>query len=94
MSFSAPVSVVSGLAYRVVSVNGSEPVSLDQFIGDVDVAVANHGEGSLSLRGQGSANDVGVRFQEKDVENTGKDIRVWQVAEVDHTFAATSIAAF
>jgi len=94
MSFSAPNPVVSGQVYRVVSVNGSAPSTLEQFIGEASFVVLSYGAGSSRVRGEGSAHGEGVRFQEKDVDNAGKDVRVWQVAEVDGDFTATAIAAF
>jgi len=94
MSFSAPDPVISGHVYRVVSVNCSVPVTLEQFIGEASFAVLNYGAASARIRGQGSALGEGVRFQEKAVDNAGKDVRVWQIAEVDGEFTATAIAAF
>jgi hypothetical protein len=93
MSFSAPQPVVSGQAHQVVSVDGAVPVALEQFVGEVSLTV-RHGAESLQIHGQGSAHDEGVRFQEKDVDNGGKDVRVWRVAGADGAFTATAIGAF
>jgi hypothetical protein len=94
MSFSAPDPVVSGHAYRVVSVGDSPPLALEQFIGEVSFVVLGDGADSLRIRGQGNAHGAGVRFHEKDVDNTGKDVRIWELAEVDGDFTATAVAAF
>jgi hypothetical protein len=94
MSFSTPHPVISGHVYRVVSVNGSVPVNLEQFIGEASFSVLNHGAGSSRIRGQGSTQGDSVRFQEKDVDSSGKDVRVWQVTEIDGDFTATAISAF
>ncbi len=94
MSFSAPDPVISGHVYRIVSVNGSLPWTLEQFIGEASFAVLNYGAASARIHGQGSAHGEGVRFHEKDVDNAGKDVRVWQIAEVDGDLTATAIAAF
>lgn len=93
ISFSAPDTVNAGRVYRVVSVNGSVPSTLEQFIGAASFADLNYGAESLPICGHGSAHGETVRFQEKDVDNTGNDVRVWQVAEVDGDFTATAIAA-
>lgn len=94
MSFSASDPVVSGRAYRVVSVDDSVPSTLEQFVGEVSFVVLGNGAASSCIRGQGDAHDTGVRFHEKDVENTGKDVRAWELAEVDGAFTATAVAAF
>lgn len=94
MSFSAPDPVISGHVYRVVSVNGSLPWTLEQFIGEASFAVLNDGAASARICGQGSAHGEGVRVQENDVDNAGKDGRVWQIAVVDGDFTAAAVAAF
>jgi hypothetical protein len=35
-----------------------------------------------------------VRFHEKDVENNGKDVRVWQIRKEQAAFLAEHAAAF
>jgi len=93
MSFSAPDPVVSGHPYHVVSVDGSSPSALEQFIGDASFAIVKDGAES-QVRGQGSAHGLGVRFREKDVDHTGRDVRTWLIAEADEGFSATPVAAF
>jgi hypothetical protein len=93
MSFSSPNPVASGQAYRVVSIDGSPPSALEQFIGVTGFVVAI-GDAESQIGGQGSVDGVGVRFQEKDVDHAGKDVRVWQITEADDVFSATPIAAF
>ncbi len=93
MSFSATDPVVSGQPYRVVSVDGSPPSGLEQFIGDASFAIAKDGVES-QIGGQGCAHGLGVRFHEKDVEHAGRDVRTWQIADADDVFSATPIAAF
>lgn len=46
MSFSAPDPVVSGGAYRVVSVSNSVPPTLGQFIGEVSFVLLGYGAAS------------------------------------------------
>lgn len=93
MSFSAPDPVVSGYPYRVLSVDGSPPSNLEQFLGDASFAIAKDGTES-QVRGQGSPRGLGVRFHEKDVEHIGKDVRTWEITQADDVFSAIPIAAF
>lgn len=65
MSFSAPDPVASGHVYRIVSVNGSVPVTLEQFIGAASFAVLNYGAGSSRIRGQGSAHGEACGFRRR-----------------------------
>lgn len=94
MGFSAPDPVVSGRAHHVVSVNGSLPSSLQEFVGEASFVVLSLGAGSLQIRGEGTGHGEGVRFQEKDLDNAGKDVRTWQVEAIDADFTATPTAAF
>ncbi len=93
MSLSATDPVVSGQSYRVVSVDGSPPSGLEQFIGDANFAIAKDGAES-QIGGQGCAHGLGVRFHEKDADHAGRDVRTWQIAEADDVFNATPTAAF
>jgi hypothetical protein len=94
MSVSPVGPVVSGQAYRVVSVDAAVPSTLGQFVGEVGFSVMHPGAGSSDVRGEGSAQASSVRFHEKDGDNAGKDVRVWEVVQVDGHFTATAIAAF
>jgi hypothetical protein len=94
MSFFAPDPVVSGQAYRVVSVNGSVPLSLEQFTGDIGFAIEHDGAGPSQVNGQGSARADGVRVHEKVGENAGRDVRIWDVVADNGDFSATAIAVF
>lgn len=93
MAVSATDPVVSGQPYRVVSVDGSPPSGLEQFIGEASFAIEKDGVES-QIRGQGSATTAGVRFHEKDTEHAGRDVRTWQIVEADDGLSATPIAAF
>lgn len=94
MSVSPTGAVVSGQAYRVVSVDDARPSTLRQFVGEVSFSVAHPGAGASDVRGEGSAEGSSVRFHEKDLDNAGKDVRVWEVVQADGHFTATAIAAF
>ena len=85
-------SVVSGVRCPVVSVAGTEPRLLAQFLGTTEFTVDMTGTPYL-VRGCGSSLDGQVRFHEKD-EVLGRDVRVWHVSEDDGGFAAEHVAAF
>lgn len=72
MSFSAPDPVISGHVYRVVSVNCSVPVTLEQFIGEASFAVLNYGAASARIRGQGSALGEGVAVSAERCQQRGQ----------------------
>lgn len=80
MTFAAADPVSSGRPYKIISVDGAEPSALEQFLGEVNFTIARGGEES-EIRGLGSADADGVRFHEKDVAHTGKDVRTWQVSQ-------------
>lgn len=92
MSFSAPQAVPSGTELRVLEVQGHPPTSLVDFDGDIDFVVGE--DLHYLVRGSGSVTGEVVRFYEKDVENNGKDIRVWQVRQGEATFVAEHLAQF
>ena len=85
-------SVVSGVACPVVSVAGTDPHLLAQFLGTTEFTVDMAGTPYL-VRGCGSTLDGQVRFHEKD-EVLGRDVRVWHVSEHDGGFVAEHVAAF
>jgi hypothetical protein len=94
MTFSAADPVASGRPYNILDVSGAAPGTLEQFLGDASFTIAKDGAESL-VCGRGSPQQDGVRFQEKDMEHDGKDVRVWQVAQQgDGAFTATASAAF
>lgn len=86
------LSVVSGVRCPVVSVAGTDPRLLAQFLGTTEFTVDMNGTPYL-VRGCGSWDDAHIRFHEKD-EVLGRDVRVWHVSEVDGTIAAEHVAAF
>ncbi len=85
-------SVVSGVACPVLSVAGTDPSLLAQFLGTTEFTVDMVGTPYL-VRGCGAWSDAHVRFHEKD-EVLGRDVRVWHVREVDGAFHAEHVAAF
>jgi hypothetical protein len=94
MTFFASDPVSSGLAYVVISVGGSEPERLDQFVGDATFAVSR-GSAESVIAGRGSAVGDGVRFQEKDLRHAGKDVRVWQISpDPGGGFTAVTVSSF
>ena len=84
--------VVSGVSCPVVSVAGTDPHLLAQFLGTTEFTVDMAGSAYL-VRGCGSSLEGQVRFHEKD-DVLGRDVRVWHVAEQDGGFTAEHIAAF
>lgn len=82
-------ATASGLPYPVTTVNGESPRALEQFVGDGQFEVSKSGHQSV-VRGVGSIVGPAVRFHEKSDES-GKDVRVWLVAEgPDGTFVAAT----
>jgi hypothetical protein len=85
-------SVVSGVRCPVMSVAGTDPRLLAQFLGSTEFTVDHAGEPYL-VRGCGSWLDGHIRFHEKD-EVLGRDVRVWHVSEFDGVVVAEHVAAF
>lgn len=72
-----PQMVVSGVPYRVVELDGREPVDLVSFAGVVGFVVDSV-TGRLEVLGEGSVYEDVVRFHEK-AGTGGKDVRVWHI---------------
>lgn len=85
-------SVVSGAACPVVSVAGTDPHLLAQFLGTTEFTVDMSGDPYL-VRGCGSALDDQVRFHEKD-DVLERDVRVWHVSKRESGIVAENAAAF
>ena len=93
MSFTTPIAVPSGMSARVLEVDGHEPNKLQDFACDVSFVVGL--DPPVLVHGTGRIDGQIVRFHEKDVEHTGKDIRVWEVrAGDDGQFVAEHAAQF
>ena len=86
-------ATASGLPYRVVTVNGERPTSLEQFAGDVSFIVNKAGTES-SVAGVGTVQDRAARVQEKELLGT-KDVRVWRIRQTtEGTYTAETISKF
>jgi hypothetical protein len=86
-------ATASGLPYRVVTVNGELPTSLEQFAGEVSFTVSKSGTES-SVAGVGTVHESAVRFQEKEL-SVSKDVRVWQIRQsAEGTYTAETISQF
>ena len=93
MSFTTPIAVPSGMSVRVLEVDGHQPNELQDFVGDVSFVVAL--DPPVLVRGAGRVDGQTVRFHEKDVDHSGKDIRVWGVRAGDRSqFVAEHAAQF
>lgn len=92
MSFSTPTTVPSGMSVPVLAVEGRIPDRLEQFAGDVSFLVDL--DPPHLVQGSGSVHGSTVRFHEKDVDNSGKDIRVWVVRPQGTRFVAEHDAQF
>jgi hypothetical protein len=93
MSFTTPTTVPSGMSIRVLEVDGHQPNELQDFAGDVSFVVGL--DPPVLVHGTGRVDGQTVRFHEKDVDHSGKDIRVWEVrAEEDGHFVAEHVAQF
>jgi hypothetical protein len=94
MSFGTPRVIVSGKPYPVLLVAGQAPASLDDFASAEEFTIDMEGTAYV-VQGNGRAIDEEVRFHEKDLSNSGKDIRVWRVVRHgDGEFLADHAAAF
>jgi hypothetical protein len=93
MSFTTPTTVPSGMSVRVLEVDGHQAHKLQDFVGDVSFVVDL--DPPVLVHGTGRVEDQTVRFHEKDVDHSGKDIRVWGVrAGHDGQFVAEHAAQF
>lgn len=94
MSFATPTTVISKKSYLVLLVEDRSPSSLDEFDSADDFTVDMEGT-SYRVQGSGRLAENEVRFHEKDVGNSGKDVRVWRVIRhEDGTFLANHAASF
>ena len=80
MTFQTPDPLASGKPYPVVDVEGAAPRSLGQFAGETEFGI-EHGGAVSWIKGFGTGQRGGIRFHEKDVDHSGKDVRVWVVRE-------------
>ena len=94
MTFVSPDPVSSGRSYNVVTGAAEAPRDLHGFIGDASFTIDNDGVESV-VRGSGAADGTGVRFLEKDVEHSGKDVRAWHITtDGSGQFIATPVATW
>lgn len=94
MTYAAADPISSGRPYRILAVAGGEPSTLEQFVGETAFTISKDG-GESVIAGLGTAHDNAVRFYEKDLERTGKDVRTWAlIQEPDGGFSATATGAF
>ena len=93
MSFTTPSPVPSGMSMPVLEVEGHTPEHLQEFAGDVSFVVDL--DPPLRVQGAGRVDGQTVRFHEKDLDHSGKDIRVWEVRdEGSGRFVAEHAAQF
>ena len=92
MSFTTPTTVPSGMSVRVLEVDNHQPNTLQDFAGEVTFVVGL--DPPVLVRGTGLVDGQTVRFHEKDVDNSGKDIRVWEVRAEGGHFVAEHAAQF
>lgn len=94
MTYAAADPISSGRPYRILAVAGGEPSTLEQFVGETAFTISKDG-GESDIAGHGTAHETGVRFHEKDLERTGKDVRTWElIEEPTGGFSATAWSAF
>ena len=92
MVFQAPDPVPAGRIFDVVAVHGRTPHVLEDFIGEAAFTVQCPDQDRL-VTGTGSMDGSSVRFYEKDVDHSGKDVRVWLIGSSETTglFAARTV---
>jgi hypothetical protein len=81
------------MSVRVLEVDGHQPNELQDFACDVSFVVGL--DPPVLVHGTGRIDGQTVRFHEKDMDHSGKDIRVWEVrAGDDGQFVAENAAQF
>jgi hypothetical protein len=94
MPFTTPNPVASATPYAVVLVGDWAPTSAEA-LASADGFTVDLAGAAYQVRGCGRVVGDQVRFHEKDVANSGKDIRVWTVTRHDDgSFTAEHAAAF
>ncbi len=92
MSFSTPMPIPSGMSLPVLAVEGRTPQTQEDFAGEVSFLLDL--DPPHLVQGCGVVDGSTVRFYEKDVDNNGKDIRVWTVCSRGTRFVAEHVAQF
>jgi hypothetical protein len=94
MTFATPANVASATPYTVLLVGDQVPSTVTA-IAESDSFTVDLAGTPYQVRGCGRVVDDQVRFHEKDLANSGKDIRVWCVTRnEDGSFSAQHAAAF
>ena len=95
MTFASPDPVASGRSYEVVGNTVGAPDDLSNFMGETSFKIDKGGGTESVISGSGTSDGTGVRFYEKDVEYSGKDVRGWLITEgpAGH-FLATPVATW
>ncbi len=93
MTFIPADPVASGMPYPVAEVADHAPGSLDDFVGQTAFTVRT-ASGVGRICGFGTIAGDGVRFAEKDVEHSTKDVRVWLIRRDADGFVAEHAAVF
>lgn len=91
MNAPAPEPVASG-PHRVTEVDGTEPRTLDDFVGDRRFTAERSGQRHVVV-GSGRVSGSAVRFHQKSGPGGGKDVRVWRIIALpDGSFEAEPAA--
>ena len=95
MSFGTPEVIISGRSFPVLEVSGHRPDALRDFVEAASFTLDLDGT-TYQVQGTGRAVDDQVRYHEKDLAHSGKDVRVWSVTRHDDDggFYAEHAAAF
>ena len=88
MTAEPPTSIISGVDYEVVEVNGRPPSAGDDFAGELTLSLvydpADAGvRHEQVVRGLGLTAESGIYVNEKDA--AGKDVRRWLVRRQEDT---------
>jgi hypothetical protein len=86
--------IISGIAYHISDVAGRSPSDIADFVVNTEMWVETDGN-QHHIFGVGAYSSDGVRFYEKDLQNEGKDVRVWSISPSPdgEGFTAEHIAA-
>jgi hypothetical protein len=93
MTFVPGDPIASGRPYPISAVADRAPSEMSEFVGET-VFTLQLGEDVRRVCGVGRTDGDGVRFHEKDVEHTTKDVRVWEIRRSGDRFVAASAATF
>jgi hypothetical protein len=93
MTFFPADPIASGRPYPVSAVEDRTPSEISEFVGEIAFTLQLD-DVVHRVCGIGRLDGDSVRFHEKDLDHTTKDVRVWEISRSGDRFVAASAAAF